>query len=734
MTATRLGVAEGTFVIAGTAPVLEWLYAAFQSDCFSQGEQYSQHTLSNCNLGLSDSAGSGHVASVALVDPSGASHPLLLGAGTYEVDALLPKCLPAATPAEAVSYTILVNDTDGKTTTLTTPPLGPLSVSNAIPPPQGAVITDDKPSFAWANACPTVSDLFLGEEGTAGNNVWEVWSTTDTQAAFNSDGTASEAALQPGHTYPWQLTGDAQVALNNGRILVREQRTTHSLFTEYEDQPAAPGLAGKLVYVHSVNESGDGGLIQGYNPDPHTRTWYGPGGAAPAWSPDGQKLMYLVNLQIWIDALDGTAPMKLPGPEGFAMPYVVDCRWAPDGQHIVYSVYDYLGSAPTSVWTAKADGSEAAVLASDATHYQRFPDWSPEGQWIAYRRFPLDDGQGLWLIHPDGTGAQPVLGTTLNGHPGVNISLLDEPSWSPDGKRLAVVFNAKQPDGSELCGIGTIAREGGPVQPVYLDDADHVCCASAKLPLWAPDGQTILFTSARQVPANPQWQNGYTEPGVEIWSMAADGSGQPTRLTYDYGYEDRMSWWMQKVFLDVAETYWAFEEIKACRDAGLVQGFADGTFQPEVVISRDQLAVYLARALAGGDAKVPAVTTKPSFKDVPAGYWAFKYIEYCLKHKVVTPGTGRYSPALTVNRGLMATWLARTLVPESQRPYLTGYTPPSRPSFPDVPKSDAAYKYIEYLHAHGVVNGYSDGSYHESDPVTRAQLAVFVARGFGLTD
>ena len=54
-------------------------------------------------------------------------------------------------------------------------------------------------------------------------------------------------------------------------------------------------------------------------------------------------------------------------------------------------------------------------------------------------------------------------------------------------------------------------------------------------------------------------------------------------------------------------------------------------------------------------------------------------------------------------------------------------------TFPDVTPSYWAYKYIEYCHAQGVVNGYTDGTYQPGGEVTRDQMAVYVARGFKLT-
>jgi hypothetical protein len=53
-------------------------------------------------------------------------------------------------------------------------------------------------------------------------------------------------------------------------------------------------------------------------------------------------------------------------------------------------------------------------------------------------------------------------------------------------------------------------------------------------------------------------------------------------------------------------------------------------------------------------------------------------------------------------------------------------------TFPDVPDTFWAYKQVEYCVNEGVVKGYDDGNYHPDYPVTRDQMAVYVARAFGL--
>ena len=50
-------------------------------------------------------------------------------------------------------------------------------------------------------------------------------------------------------------------------------------------------------------------------------------------------------------------------------------------------------------------------------------------------------------------------------------------------------------------------------------------------------------------------------------------------------------------------------------------------------------------------------------------------------------------------------------------------------SFPDVPASDPFYSFIENLFHNGVTAGNLDGGFHPGDPITRAQMAVFLLKG-----
>jgi len=57
---------------------------------------------------------------------------------------------------------------------------------------------------------------------------------------------------------------------------------------------------------------------------------------------------------------------------------------------------------------------------------------------------------------------------------------------------------------------------------------------------------------------------------------------------------------------------------------------------------------------------------------------------------------------------------------------------PAAPTFNDVPVSDPAFQFIEALAASGITVGCGGGNYCPDAPLTRRQMAVFLAKGLGL--
>jgi Tol biopolymer transport system component len=186
-------------------------------------------------------------------------------------------------------------------------------------------------------------------------------------------------------------------------------------------------------------------------------------------------------------------------------------------------------------------------------------------------------------------------------------------------------------------------------------------------------------------------------------------------------------------YLDVPASHWAASEIGACTTAGIVSGYPDGSYQPGAAVTRDQMAVYVSRALAGGEENVPECTGVPTFPDVPETFWALDHVEYSVSQNVVAGyQDGNYYPGYQVTRDQMAVYVARSICDPTGEDGLADYVPADPRNFPDVASGFWSYKHVEYCVENGVVAGYLDGLYHPEIAVTRDQMAVYVARAFGL--
>ncbi|MFB3880333.1 MAG: S-layer homology domain-containing protein [Armatimonadota bacterium] len=193
-------------------------------------------------------------------------------------------------------------------------------------------------------------------------------------------------------------------------------------------------------------------------------------------------------------------------------------------------------------------------------------------------------------------------------------------------------------------------------------------------------------------------------------------------------------------FSDVPTWQWAWAYVQGVRDADITTGYDDGTYQPATIVARDQMAVFIARAMCDGDSNVPDGPATATFPDVPnTGYgtggtdpfWAYKYIEYAVEQGVVSGyDDGLYHPDWQVSRGQMAAFMARAMCGGDQ--FVPA--PSGSPTFPDVTATENSwcYNYVEYIADEGVTTGYPDGLYHPEVLCARDQMAAYLCRAFDL--
>jgi hypothetical protein len=270
--------------------------------------------------------------------------------------------------------------------------------------------------------------------------------------------------------------------------------------------------------------------------------------------------------------------------------------------------------------------------------------------------------------------------------------------------------------GHHLCHTSRTAAGTPP-----LTDADWgLADGTVPLPNDVPPGSDVTFVFEVTAPE----QAGYYSCD---WQMMLGGS---TPFTFGDVAESPV---YVVSFSDVHHDLWAWQQIEACVEAGIVQGYPDGTYHPELPVGRDQMAVYIARAIAipTGEAGLADYTPSetPTFPDVDANHWAFKYVEYAYANSIVRGyGDGLYRPSVVVTRDQMAVYVSRAKGWVSIDDDMS--TAPE--IFPDVPAGFWAGTAIEACVDNGVVHGYDDGYYRPEWQVTRDQMAVYVARAFGL--
>jgi beta propeller repeat protein len=180
-------------------------------------------------------------------------------------------------------------------------------------------------------------------------------------------------------------------------------------------------------------------------------------------------------------------------------------------------------------------------------------------------------------------------------------------------------------------------------------------------------------------------------------------------------------------FTDVPSTHWSWWEVEQAVENGVVQGYGDA-YQPGWIVSRDQMAVFIARAMGWVNIEDDMNTAPQLFPDVPAGFWAGTAIQACVDQKVVEgyPG-GDYQPSGVVTRDQMGVFIAR-----AKGWVAIGDEMGTAPElFPDVLAGFWAGTAIEACVDNGVVSGYPDGYYHPEYACSRDQMAVYVSRTFG---
>jgi hypothetical protein len=139
----------------------------------------------------------------------------------------------------------------------------------------------------------------------------------------------------------------------------------------------------------------------------------------PTWTPDGRRLVYSSDADLWWIAADGSGrPESLLVATGQRFAGTV----TPDGRAVVFQEF---GSSRNGIQSLVFDSAPAAHMVIPGAFSESAPALSPDGHWLAYQ----SDEAGRMEVY---VRPYPAAGAR------VPVSLLGgtEPAWSRDGHEL----------------------------------------------------------------------------------------------------------------------------------------------------------------------------------------------------------------------------------------------------------------------------------------------------------
>jgi hypothetical protein len=182
-------------------------------------------------------------------------------------------------------------------------------------------------------------------------------------------------------------------------------------------------------------------------------------------------------------------------------------------------------------------------------------------------------------------------------------------------------------------------------------------------------------------------------------------------------------------FLDVPPTHPFYDVIGKLSASGITAGCGGGNFCPDAIVTREQMAAFLIKAVGILNPPTPGIQR---FNDVPPANIFYAFIEQMALLQITlgcSSSPPLYCPSDPVSREQMAAFIIKAL-------HEPGYVPPTPGSqrFNDVPPSNIFYAHIEEMAVRGITAGCSASPplYCPGQSVTRAQMAAFLVKAFNL--
>ena len=202
----------------------------------------------------------------------------------------------------------------------------------------------------------------------------------------------------------------------------------------------------------------------------------------PAWSPDGQQVVFTTDmsgrLNLWKVNASGGWPVQLTQSDDGQ----VNSVWSPDGKWIVFQ-QDRAGNEMFDLYAIPGDGGETINLTKTDEISEEFPRWSPDGKTLAITIKPKTSSViDISLLDWATRQVHPLTSEATSNH------LWGIVAWSPDGKTIYANRDEVSWTDSDAYSVDVATgrvENLTPHQGKVLYDASSL----------SPDGKTLLITS-----------------------------------------------------------------------------------------------------------------------------------------------------------------------------------------------------------------------------------------------
>ena len=192
-----------------------------------------------------------------------------------------------------------------------------------------------------------------------------------------------------------------------------------------------------------------------------------------------------------------------PNGSGLRLVSAVNGRFpvlSPDASKVAFVV----GPAQMAeIWVADLKASTARWVAGGRGIKALDPSWDPEGRRLAYTFGEPSSGLGIHVVRVEGAVRDSAVTDPLD-----RLTSYQRPVWSPDGKRIVFQWSTESERGSRIGIIDLPTRRMNilRVPPPKGRDVAH-----DEWPSWFPDSRRIAFSSDRS-------------GNSDIWFMNDDGT------------------------------------------------------------------------------------------------------------------------------------------------------------------------------------------------------------------